>query len=135
MFFCLIFYKGMLGLWELLLVFGGILVGSIQAVFSFYNNFRRVQLAFLTPPFLGGISAEVCEIRPHNSDFLYFFGRIREGSSELIELSRINKVSFGLQYFTSQTNLFILRSTNTKLHNYTSAPYIHIASAVNSYSV
>jgi hypothetical protein len=59
----------------------------------------------------------------------------REGSSELIELSRINKVSFGLQYFTSQTNLFILRSTNTKLHNYTSAPYIHIASAVNSYSV
>jgi hypothetical protein len=29
-----------------------------------------LQLAFLTPPFLGGISAEVCEISPHNSDFL-----------------------------------------------------------------
>ena len=29
------------------------------------------QLAFLTPPFLGGISAELCEISPaHNSDFL-----------------------------------------------------------------
>jgi hypothetical protein len=28
------------------------------------------QLAFLTPPFLGGISAEVCETSPHNSDFL-----------------------------------------------------------------
>ena len=28
------------------------------------------ELAFLTPPFLGGISAEVCEISPHNSDFL-----------------------------------------------------------------
>jgi hypothetical protein len=34
------------------------------------------QLAFLTPPFLGSISAEVCEINPHNSDFLYFFGRM-----------------------------------------------------------
>jgi hypothetical protein len=33
---------------------------------------RMNQLAFLTPPFLGGISAEVCEISesPHNSDFL-----------------------------------------------------------------
>ena len=29
-----------------------------------------LQLAFLTPPFLGGFSAEVCEISPHNSDFL-----------------------------------------------------------------
>ena len=47
--FCLIFYEGMLGLWELLLVFGGILVGSIQAVFSFYNNFRRVQLRLTLP--------------------------------------------------------------------------------------
>jgi hypothetical protein len=27
-------------------------------------------LAFLTPPFLGGISAEVYAISPHNSDFL-----------------------------------------------------------------
>jgi hypothetical protein len=27
-------------------------------------------LAFLTPPFLGGISVEVCKISPHNSDFL-----------------------------------------------------------------
>jgi hypothetical protein len=33
-----------------------------------YKNFN--QLAFLTPLFLGGISAEVCEISPHNSDFL-----------------------------------------------------------------
>jgi hypothetical protein len=31
---------------------------------------KSFQLAFLTPPFLGGISAEVCEISPHNSDFL-----------------------------------------------------------------
>jgi hypothetical protein len=31
---------------------------------------ETVQLAFLTPPFLGGISAEVCEISQHNSDFL-----------------------------------------------------------------
>jgi hypothetical protein len=31
------------------------------------------QLAFVTPPFLGGISAEDCEISPHNSDFLYIF--------------------------------------------------------------
>jgi hypothetical protein len=30
----------------------------------------RSQLAFLTSPFLGGFSAEVCEISPHNSDFL-----------------------------------------------------------------
>jgi hypothetical protein len=30
-------------------------------------------LAFLTPPFLGGISAQVCEISPHNSDFLLIF--------------------------------------------------------------
>jgi hypothetical protein len=29
-----------------------------------------VELAFLTPPLLGGISAEVREISPHNSDFL-----------------------------------------------------------------
>ena len=29
-----------------------------------------LQLAFLMPPFLGGISAEVWEISPHNSDFL-----------------------------------------------------------------
>jgi hypothetical protein len=28
------------------------------------------QLAFLTPPFLGGFSGEVCEISPQNSDFL-----------------------------------------------------------------
>jgi hypothetical protein len=28
------------------------------------------QLAFLTPPFLGGFLAKVCEISPHNSDFL-----------------------------------------------------------------
>ena len=27
-------------------------------------------LAFFTPPFLGGFSGEVCEISPHNSDFL-----------------------------------------------------------------
>jgi hypothetical protein len=31
---------------------------------------ERSQLAFLTPPFLGGISAEVSEISGHNSDFL-----------------------------------------------------------------
>jgi hypothetical protein len=37
---------------------------------------NSTQLAFLTPPFLGGISAEVCEISPHNSDFLQFFGRM-----------------------------------------------------------
>jgi hypothetical protein len=30
------------------------------------------QLAFLTPPFLGGFSAEVCEVSPHNSDYLLF---------------------------------------------------------------
>jgi hypothetical protein len=39
-----------------------------------YKNFN--QLAFLTPPFLGGISAEVCEISPHNSDFLKIFGQM-----------------------------------------------------------
>jgi hypothetical protein len=33
-------------------------------------------MAFLTPPFLGGIAAEVCAISPHNSDFLEFFGRM-----------------------------------------------------------
>jgi hypothetical protein len=38
------------------------------------QNKRRLELAFLTPTFLGGLSAEVCEISPHtcNSDFLYF---------------------------------------------------------------
>ena len=34
------------------------------------------QLAFLTPPFLGGISAEVCEISPHNSDFYNFLDKL-----------------------------------------------------------
>jgi hypothetical protein len=33
-------------------------------------SLRRGQLDFLTPPVLGGISAQVCEISPHNSDFL-----------------------------------------------------------------
>jgi hypothetical protein len=35
-------------------------------------KFERIhsQLAFLTLPFLGGISAEVCEISSHNKDFL-----------------------------------------------------------------
>jgi aspartate carbamoyltransferase catalytic subunit len=47
--------------------------------YSVMRNMRKVrklsaskhgfQLAFLTPPFLGGISAEVCEISPHNSNF------------------------------------------------------------------
>ena len=45
-----------------------------------FKNFNIIkkgnQLAFLTPPFLGGISAEVCEISPHNSDFLEFFGQM-----------------------------------------------------------
>jgi hypothetical protein len=35
------------------------------------------QLAFLTPPFLGGFSAEVCEISPHNGDFLSFLDELR----------------------------------------------------------
>jgi hypothetical protein len=34
------------------------------------------QLAFLTPPFLGGFSAEVCKISPHNSNFYNFFERM-----------------------------------------------------------
>jgi hypothetical protein len=40
--------------------------------FSEMASFAReaMNLAFLTPPFLGGISAEVCAISPHNSDFL-----------------------------------------------------------------
>jgi hypothetical protein len=34
------------------------------------KTWRLKQLAFLTPPFLGSFLAEVCEISPHNSDFL-----------------------------------------------------------------
>jgi hypothetical protein len=30
---------------------------------------NSIQLAFFTPPSLGGFSAEVREISPHNSDF------------------------------------------------------------------
>jgi hypothetical protein len=36
------------------------------------NIISATQLAFLTPPFLGGIPAEVCEISPHISDFYNF---------------------------------------------------------------
>ena len=41
-----------------------------------FISINRIQLAFLTPPFLGDISTEVCEISPHNSEFLQFFWRI-----------------------------------------------------------
>jgi hypothetical protein len=44
-------------------------VAVIELIVFSYNE-GIVQLAFLTPPFLGGIWAEVCEISPHNSDFL-----------------------------------------------------------------
>ena len=40
--------------------------------------------AILTPPFLGGFSAEVCEISPHNSDFLNnFFDVLYDGKVAL----------------------------------------------------
>jgi hypothetical protein len=39
-------------------------------------RFTIGQLAFLTPPFLGGFSVEVCEVSPHNGDILQFFGRL-----------------------------------------------------------
>jgi hypothetical protein len=44
-------------------------------IFSFAQMINN-QLAFLTPPFLGGFSAEVCEISPHYSDFFIIFGRM-----------------------------------------------------------
>jgi hypothetical protein len=37
---------------------------SMEEVFNFL---QLSELAFLTPPFLGGFSAEVCEISPHKS--------------------------------------------------------------------
>jgi hypothetical protein len=48
--------------------------GQTRRVATSSND--SLKLAFLTPPFLGGISAEVCEISPHNSDFLKFFGQM-----------------------------------------------------------
>jgi hypothetical protein len=44
----------------------------IKQVFCFIRLSSNIgQLAFLTPPFLNGFSAEVCEISAHyNSDFL-----------------------------------------------------------------
>jgi hypothetical protein len=41
---------------------------SMEEVFNFL---QLSELAFLTPPFLGGSSTEVCEISPHNGNFLY----------------------------------------------------------------
>jgi predicted Abi (CAAX) family protease len=42
---------------------------NIDIVLMMFRS-KFAKLAFLTPPFLGGISAEVCAISPHNSDFL-----------------------------------------------------------------
>ena len=45
-----------------------------QARYEFFQPITVLdslfQLVFLTAPFLGGFSAEVCEISAHNSDFL-----------------------------------------------------------------
>jgi hypothetical protein len=49
---------------------------SCHKRFGIFSLLDVLELAFLTPPFLGGFSAEVCEISPHNSDFLYIFGRM-----------------------------------------------------------
>jgi hypothetical protein len=43
---------------------------------SFFFGLPKNRLTLLTPPFLGGFSAKVCEISSHNSDFLYVFGQM-----------------------------------------------------------
>jgi hypothetical protein len=40
------------------------------SVANFCQQAEQGKLAFLTPPFLGGFSAEVGEISPHNSNVL-----------------------------------------------------------------
>ena len=45
----------------------------MQTKFHLVNTVEHSQLAFLTLSFLGGISAEVCEISPHDSDFFIIF--------------------------------------------------------------
>jgi hypothetical protein len=42
----------------------------------FFFGLPKNRLTLLTPPFLAGFSAKVCEISSHNSDFLYVFGQM-----------------------------------------------------------